>query len=350
VLFRSLTLAKGDLLSAWQTKMPPDAPNRFLINIQPEQRAALAAFFTAQGIPAPRLEPMVRARLTEVNGKPVVPADYADERARRLAEREFNLSSRADLPVGNTVVAGHWHADARAAMQFSVEQGLAKSLGLALGDELRFSVAGQYFSGAVTSLRQLDWDSMRVNFFVIAPAGALDGQPTSYITSLHLPAGREMLLSDLARQFPNITAIDVAALIAQLRATLDQVIGAVQFVFMFSLGAGLLVLYAAIQAGSGERGQELAVLRALGARHRQLQHVVLAEFLSLGTLAGLLAGGAAMGIGAALGRWVFQLDVVPGVDILLAGVFAGLAGVGLAGLLASRRAFGGSVLARLRAG
>ncbi len=342
-----LTLARNDLLAAWQSRMPPDAPNRFLINIQPEQLPAIAGFFTRAGLPAPRLEPMVRGRLTTVNGTPVAPRNYADDRARRLVEREFNLSSRNDLPGGNAVVAGRWHAEG-GAMQFSVEKGLADTLGLKLADELGFEVAGQHFSGPVTSLRKLDWDSMRVNFFVIAPEGALDSQPTSYITSFHLPSGNEAVVSDLVRQFPNLTVIDVAALVRQLQATLDQVVRAVQLVFLFSLLAGLVVLYAAIEASSGERGHELAVLRALGGRQAQLRQVVLAEFAVLGMLAGLLAGLGATAIGTALARWVFQLDYLPTADYVLIGVVAGLAGVSLAGMAASRRGFSGRVIERLR--
>jgi putative ABC transport system permease protein len=342
-----LTLAKNDLLSAWQSRMPVDAPNRFLINIQPDQLTAIEDFFVRSGLPAPRLEPMVRGRLVSVNGQPVVPRDYDDERARRLVEREFNLSSRDDLPAGNQVVAGKWHAPGTS-LQFSVEQGLADTLKLNLGDNLQFEVASQRFTGTVTSLRKLDWDSMRVNFFVIAPAGALDGQPTSYITSFHLPAENNALIGELVRAFPNVTVIDVAALVRQLQDTLDQVIHAVQVVFVFALLAGLVVLYAAIETSSNERSHELAVLRALGGRQRQLRQVVLAEFAVLGLLAGLLAGVAASAIGTVLARRVFQIDYLPGADILLLGAVAGLAGVAVAGMLATRRAFAGQVIERLR--
>jgi putative ABC transport system permease protein len=342
-----LTLARTDLLAAWQSKMPPDAPNRFLINIQPEQRAELAAFFTRAGLPAPRIEPMVRGRLIAVNGKPVAAQDYADDRARRLVEREFNLSSRNDLPDGNALVAGSWHAKGDI-MQFSVEKGLADTLGLKLGDELTYAVAGQPFAGPITSLRKLNWDSMRVNFFVIAPDGALDGQPTSFITSFHLPAGSSDVAGDLVRAFPNLTLIDVAAMVRQLQDTLDQVVQAVQIVFLFALLAGLVVLYAAIEAGSGERSHELAVLRALGGRQAQVRQVLFAEFAVLGLLAGLLAGLGASAIGTALARWVFQLDYLPSVSYLLMGIVAGLAGVSLAGLTAARRAFAGRVVERLR--
>ncbi|WP_126445375.1 ABC transporter permease [Sulfuricystis multivorans] len=344
-----LSLVKNDLLVAWQTKLPPDAPNRFLINIQPEQRAAVTEFLARAGLPAPRLEPMVRGRLVAVNGRPIGPQDFADERARRLVEREFNLTQRDDLPLGNTIIAGQWFGNATT-MQFSVEQGLASTLGLKLGDELSFEVAGQRFSGPVTSLRKLDWDSMRVNFFVIAPQGALDGQPTSYITSFHLPAGREALTSALVRSFPNVTVIDVVALVRQLQQTVGQVIGALQLVFLFALIAGLTVLYAAIETSNGARSQELAVMRALGGQRRQLRQSVLAEFALQGAIAGLMAGGGATAIGALLARQVFGFEYWPKVEVLAIGFAAGLVGVALFGMIAARRAFSGRVIDRLREG
>ncbi|MDP2108603.1 MAG: FtsX-like permease family protein, partial [Rhodocyclaceae bacterium] len=373
-----LTLAKDDLLSAWQTKTPPDAPNRFLINIQPDQRAAITDFFVARGLSAPRLEPMVRGRLTSVNGRMVAPRDFVDERAQRLVEREFNLSSRDDLPAGNQIVAGRWHAAAgpvsdgpprsqtplaappRGApatlgrpgggvgVPLSVETGLAETLNLHIGDELIFDIAGQPFVAHIASLRKLEWDSMRVNFFVIAPAGSMDAQPTSFITSYHLPDSQASTAGDLVRQFPNITVIDVAALVRQLQATLNQVAHAVQLVFGFAVLAGLVVLYAALQASAGERSHELAVLRALGGRRRQLRQALFAEFATLGALAGLLAGLAATAIGTALARWVFQLDYLPTPGLLLVGTLAGLAGVALAGLAATRKALAGQVVEGLR--
>jgi putative ABC transport system permease protein len=342
-----LTLAKDDLMSAWQTKTPPNAPNRFLINVQPDQRSAIGDFFVNKGLPAPRLEPMVRGRLTSVNGRKVAPRDFVDERAQRLVEREFNLSSRDDLPPGNRVVAGRWHAGdgpPRAPIPLSVEMGLADTLNLHIGDELLFDIGGQPFVAQIASLRSLEWDSMRVNFFVIAPAGSMDDQPTSFITSFHLPDGSETIISDLVRQFPNITVIDVAALVRQLRDTLDQVARAVQLVFGFALLAGLVVLYAALQASAGERNHELAVLRALGGRRRQLRQALFAEFAALGALAGLLAGLAATAIGTALARWVFQLDYLPTPSLVLVGLLAGLSGVALAGLMATRKALAGQVV------
>lgn len=330
-----LTVARGDLMANWRQKSPPDAPNRFVINIQPEQRLAIADFFRVRELAVPRLEPMVRGRLVEVNGKPVSPKDYAEDRAQRLVDREFNLSWTSELPGGNTVSAGAWFG-AGSAAEFSVEQGLADTLGLKLGDRLGYDIAGRRFTAAITSLRKLDWDSMRVNFFVIAPPGEIEEYPASYITSFHLPPQHATLAVDLVRAFPNLTLIDVSTLVRQVQSTLDQVTQAVQLVFGFAVLAGLAVLYAALQASSDERRHELAVLRALGARQRQLGRALMAEFIALGALAGLLAGIGASLIGWGLARFAFRLDYLPNPQLWLIGMVAGIALVGVAGALGIR--------------
>jgi putative ABC transport system permease protein len=344
-----LTIARDDLLASWRARVPADAPNRFVINLQADQRAGFADFFVAHGLPAPVLEPMVRGRLTAVNGRAVAPADYADERAQRLVEREFNLSWNTDLPAGNTVSAGRWHGD-MGGTELSVEQGLAETLGLKLGDELTYQVAGMPLAARISSLRKLDWDSMRVNFFVIAPPGLLDGYPVSYITSFHLPAGQAGIITDLVRDFPNLTVIDVAALVRQVQESVERVARAVQALFGLALLAGLMVLYAAIQASADERAHELAVLRALGARSSQLRSALLAEFAALGTLAGALAGLGAGTIAWALARFALRLPYAPGPWLLAAGLLAGLAGVTAAGMLATHRVRRGGIMVGLRAG
>lgn len=344
-----LTIARDDLLASWQSRVPADAPNRFVINLQTDQREAFAAFFAERGLPAPVTEPMVRGRLTAVNSQPRGHADYTDERAQRLVEREFNLSWKTELPPGNTVVAGKWYGS-DSSPQFSVEQGLAETLGFRIGDELTYEVAGVPLSARITSLRKLDWDSMRVNFFVVAPPGLLERYPVSYITSFHLPADRSALIGELVRAFPNITIIDVAAVVHQLQDTLDRVARAVQALFGLALAAGLMVLYAALQATADERQRELAVMRALGARRRQLRLVLFAEFATLGATAGLLAGLGAAGIGWALGRFAFQLAYVPSPWLPIAGLLAGASGVVLAGLWATRNAVHKPVSAQLLAG
>jgi putative ABC transport system permease protein len=326
-----LTVARGDLMDNWRKKSPPDAPNRFVINIQPDQRAAITEFFIGKGVTAPDLEPMIRGRLVAVNDNPVVPKDYADERAQRLVDREFNLSWGAALPPGNVVTSGRWFG-AESRPEFSVEQGLAETLGLKIGDRLSYEIAGRRYEAGISSLRKLDWDSMRVNFFVISPPGQIEDFPASYITSFHLPVEQAGFAVELVKRFPNLTLIDVGTLLRQVQSTLDQVAQAVQLVFGFAVLAGLAVLYAALQASGDERRHELAVLRALGARQSQLARALLAEFIALGALAGLLAGIGASLIGWGLARFAFRLDYLPNPTLWLAGLILGVVMVGLAGI------------------
>lgn len=342
-----LTVARGDLLDSWRSRVPPDAPNRFLINIQPEQRDAVAAFLQAHGVAQPLLEPMVRGRLVAKNGAALGPQSYADERAQRLVEREFNLSWSARLPAGNQVVAGKWHGEAPTA-QFSVEQGLAETLGLALGDELTFDIAGVRLAARVTSLRKLDWDSMRVNFFVIAPPGTLESYPASYITSFHLPPQSARTINELVAAFPNVTVIDVEALLRQIDAIFDQVARAVSAVFGFALCAGVVVLVAALQSGQDERAGDLALLRALGAKSGQVRAAVLAEFAVLGTVAGLLGALGAAAIAWALARFVFHLAYAPSPLLPLFGLATGLAAALSVGSIGTRRVRRQPPLAALR--
>ena len=345
-----LTLARDDLLSSWKRSVPADAPNRFVINIQPEQREPVRQLFAAAGMEKPALLPMVRGRLVAVNGRPVAATDYADERAQRLVEREFNLSWMAELPAGNALAAGRWFAaeDAGRA-QFSVEQGLADTLKLGLGDRLRYEIAGQRLEAKITSLRKLEWDSMRVNFFVVTPPGVLEPFPASYITAFHLPPDRAGFVGQLVAAHPNLTVIDVASVLRQFQLVMDQLAQAVQFVFAFSLVAGLAVLYAALESTHDEREYEMAVLRTLGARNRQLRAALATEFAVLGAIAGITAGIGAAVISWLLGRFVFQMPYEPAWLVLPAGVAGGVLGVTLAGLAGTARSLRAPALQSLRA-
>lgn len=306
-----LTVTRNELVGAWERSAPPDAPNRFIINIQPDQRAEVAARLGEAGLRA-ELYPMVRGRLSAINGKPVRAEHYEEERARRLVEREFNLSWADQLPPGNRVVGGRWFAGQDSGQSVvSVEEGLAKTLGIAVGDRLDWTIAGETFSSRVVGLRKLDWDSMRVNFFVVFPSGVLEPYPKSYITSLHLPEAQAPAMRSLVQSYPNLTVIDVSVILRQLQSVTDQVIQAVQLLFGFAIVAGLLVLYGALVTVFDERRQELAILRALGARKAQLRDSLRAEFGLVGAIAGLIAAVGALAVGQVVARQVFQLDSTP---------------------------------------
>jgi putative ABC transport system permease protein len=324
-----LVLLRTDLISSWRQATPPDAPNRFIINVQPEQSDAFQQALREAGVSRYDWFPMIRGRLVAVNGQPVKPEDYADARAQRLVDREFNLSNAATLPAYNQVLTGRWTPEEKNAL--SLEQGLADTLGLKLGDSLRFDIGGQISEARITSLRKVDWSSMRVNFFVIYPVSELADVPLSYISSfrapLPLPAapGKKATSFDnqLVRAFPNITNIDTTSTLAQVQRVLDQVIRAIEFLFGFTLAAGLVVLFAAVTATREERAREFAIMRAVGARASLLRQVQRAELAGVGLLAGFLASAVAVAVGWALARYVFNFAWTASWLVLVIGSLAG---------------------------
>jgi len=332
-----LTLVRDDLLRDWRHSLPADAPNRFLINVQPEQVEPLRRMLERRAGLETELYPMIRGRLTAVDGREVSPESYTDDRARRLSAREFNLSWAATLPVDNHVTAGKWWpADERGKAVVSVEKGLAETLGIHLGDRLTFDVAGSEVQVTVQSLREVQWDSFRVNFFVIASPGVLDDFPASYITSLYLAPRDAGLLNAVVQRFPNVTVIDVAAIMDEVRGMIARVTQAVQYVFLFTLVAGVLVMLAAIHATLDERIRESVLLRTLGADRAQVRRGILVEFAGLGCLAGLVAAATATVIAYVLADTVFHLEFTFDPRVWLAGVVLGTVGVGLAGWLGAR--------------
>ena len=341
-----LTFTRNDLVDAWRRSSPPDAPNRFLLGVQPDQLAEVKAFFTGRGIAVPDLNPMVRGRLTAVNGKKVSESDFEEERARRLVEREFNLSFADQPPAHNIVSQGRWFAPG--SQEISVEEGIAKTLGWKMGDELTFTVGGESFTARVTSMRKLRWDSMKVNFFVIGPPSLVGRFPSSYISAFRLEPGREPQMNELTARFPNLTLVDVGAAVRQAQGIIDQVISAVQVVFMFALGAGLLVLYSALVATEDERRREAAVMRVYGASRAQVTGSQRVEFLAMGLLAGILATAGAAAIGQLLARRVFELDLPPSPGLWIAGPLAGVLLLSLNAWLSARKVLSASPALTLR--
>ncbi|GAB4419397.1 MAG: FtsX-like permease family protein [Sideroxydans sp.] len=345
----ALTLVRDDLLQGWQQRLPPDAPNRFLVNVQPDQLDAVRAFFRRAGLPAPEFQPMVRGRLIAINGRAVSGDSYAEGRARALVEREFNLSYMDSMPGWNETVAGSWWPPG-AGGQLSVEQGIAQTLGIRLGDTLTYDVAGSVFSARVSHLRRVQWDSMRVNFFVIATPELLRDQPASYLASVYLPPDKVRAGDELARAFPNLVLIDTGVIIAQVRAILDRITQAVSAVFLFTLLAGLAVLYAALLATQDERNFAAAILRTLGADSRYLWRLHLAEFTVLGGLSGAFAAAGASLLGWVLARFVLEVPYLANPWLWLFGIGGGVLIVAVSGLLATGAAIRHPPLAVLRGG
>ncbi|MEN3029646.1 ABC transporter permease [Chromobacterium amazonense] len=328
----TLTVVRDDLIGAWQRSVPADAPNKFVINIQANQLDAVRDAFAVEGRPQPELAPMARARLIAINEQPVRPAAYDNEQARRLAEREFNLSWRAELPPGNQVVSGKWWEDGkRVKPQFSVERGLANTLGIRLGDTLVFDLAGTTYRAKVTSLREVPWDSFRVNFFVIGTPGQFRQQPASWITSFRLAPADEAFADRLVERFPNLTVIDVGSILAEVRAMVDKLTRAIEAMFLLALAAGVLVLWASLTATRDERLADIGLMRALGASRKQVRRVVLAELIWLGAVSGLLAALGAMGIGVLAAVKLFSLPLLLNAWLLPIGMASGVLVVTLAG-------------------
>ena len=327
-----LTLVRVDILQAWDKTLPPDTPNQFLINVQPQETKPLSELFRQQKKPIPMFYPMVRSRLVAVNGSPVEPDSYRDERAQRLVSREFNLSWGTELQKDNRITEGRWWDKRKPqGAEFSVERGLARTLGLKLGDMMRFRVAGQEFEAKITNLRSVQWDSFNVNFFVIASPGVLEQYPANYVTSFYLKANESAFLVELVRQFPSVTVLDIRSFMQQVRTIIEHASLAVEYVFVFTLLAGLMVLYAAIQSTLDERLKESAILRTLGAVRRQIMFGIVLEFVILGALAGLLASAAASMLGYVLASQLFGLTYSFNPWIWLAGILSGAIGVGIAG-------------------
>jgi putative ABC transport system permease protein len=332
-----LTSVRNDLMDTWRQGLPADAPNQFLINIQPHEVDAMAAFLREQGLEPPRFVPLVRARLTTINGRDVTQIRFEDPQGDEWARRDANLSWVEALQADNRVVAGQFWDGQPPAPQVSVEQDFGAELGLRLGDELGFDVAGEPVSARVTSFRTVEWDSFSPNFFMVFSPGVLEPYPATFIASLYVGEAERRSVLDLMRAFPSVTAIDLDAALAQVRDVMDKAALAVQAVFVFTLLAGLTVLWAAVQATRDERRYESAMLRTFGATKRRVLTGVAAEFVAIGLLAGLLASAGAGLAGYLLATRLFELDYGFNPALWLAGPLAGMLLVGLSGMAATWR-------------
>ncbi len=340
-----LVMLRTDLIDSWRKATPADAPNRFVINIMPEQNEPFQKTLRDAGVQRYDWYPMFRGRLVAVNGQATSPDNYTDDRAKRLVDREFNLSNAAEKPAHNLLVGGAWKPEEKDAL--SVEEGIAKTLGLKLGDTLRFDIGGLISEGRITSLRKVDWGSMHANFFVMFPVSSLPEVPVTYMTAYRAPELRGFD-NQLVRTFPNVTNVDLSTALAQVQRVLDQVIRAVEFLFGFTLAAGLVVLFAAVTATREERAREFAIMRALGAPSALLRQVQRAELAGVGVLAGFLASLAAMAVGWGLARYVFDFSWGAAPWVPLAGALAGAVLALLAGWWGLREVLQRPVVQTLR--
>ena len=315
-----LVLLRTDLISSWKKATPADAPNRIVINVSPDQSDDFQQTLKSAGVEKFDWYPMIRGRLVAINGRDISPDDFIEDRAKRLVDREFNLSHGAVRPSSNLIVEGRWTEEEKGAI--SMEEGIAQTLGLKLGDTLRFDIAGVQTESKITSMRKVDWGSMRANFFAMYPVSQMGQVPATYMGAFKAPV-TPGFDNALVRAFPNVTNIDMSATISQVQRVLDQVIRAVEFLFGFTLAAGLVVLFAAVSATREERARDFAIMRAIGAQNSLLRQVQRIELAGVGLLAGFLASCVASVVGWALARYVFEFSWTVSLWVPLAGAVVG---------------------------
>ena len=331
-----LMLVHQQLLEEWRAQLPENTPNYFMINIQPQQRQGLQELLQEQTGQTNKLYPMVRGRLTAINDRPVRPEDYPEGRDRRLVQRVFNLSWLDQLPADNRLLTGTWWQPDDDRPLWSVEEDMARILGVGTGDTLTYRIGEREVTGTVTNTRSVQWDSFQVNFFVAANPGWLHDYPATWITSIYVPPERLSLLRQITQRYSNITIFDIDALLRQVRTTISQVSSVLEFLFLFTLAAGLLILIAALYINTPARRKECAVLRALGASRTWLMKGHATEFAVLGLLAGLLAVLSAEISARLLATHAFQMEFHSDWRLWLVGFASGLIIVTSFGLLVTR--------------
>jgi len=334
-----LTFVRTDLLVAWKQTLDENVPNHFLINVQPHERVSIADIFERNGITAPQFVPLVRARMSTINGEDVKTREYPVKDGEWMANREANLSWAAELSDSNELVDGEWWAqDYSGEPLVSVEEEAAANLGVELGDRLTFLIAGQEIDLKIASFRRVNWDSFKPNFFMVLSPGAIEQYPATFVASLRIDGDQSQTLLQLVRAHPSVSVIDLDAILQQVKGIIDKATLAVQAVFMFTLAAGIAVLFAAVQSTIDERRFESALLRALGVRRRTVLSGVLTEFAALGFSAGLLAATGASILASVVARSVFDLDYNFSPVMWISGLAGGTALVCLSGFIAARGA------------
>jgi putative ABC transport system permease protein len=346
-----LAVVRNDLLEDWRASLPAETPNFFMINIPADETEQFASFVEERGLPKPTLFPMIRARMTALNGVSMEQLALTSDRARGFAEREQNLSWAAELQVDNKLIAGEWWTEEDYGKPLvSVADEYQEELGLELGDRLTFDVAGETLEAVVASFRHVEWDNFRPNFFLVFPPRTLDGLAGTWLTSMKLSDDQRPLLVDVVRRFPSVSLFDIDAILAQVRDVMSRASLAVQYVFLFTLAAGITVLLAAIQATRDERRYESAMLRTLGARRRVVLAGVASEFTALGMLSGVLAAVGATLVGWLLATQVFELEYAIDPWVWAIGLAAGALIVGGAGTFAARKVVNHPPISTLREG
>lgn len=334
-----LGVVRNDILNDWRRSLPEDAPNYFLLNIEPDDWDGIAALFETELGSAPEFLPLIRGRMSAINGQPVEEIQFASREAQRFISRESNLTWTAELPASNHIEAGEWWPeDYDGALQLSIDARMAEQMGISIGDVISMTVGGEEISAPVRSLRFIEWDSLSPNFYLVFSPGDVRYLPQTYLSSFYVPDDKRNVLKLLLQRYPELTLFDLEVTLAQVRDIVDKATLAIEYVFVFTLLAGVIVLLAAVQVTRDERRFESAILHTLGARRRQILQAVAAEFIALGALSGFLAALGASFVGYSLARWVFDLSYEIDPVLWLVGLLGGAVVVGVTGTLATRKA------------
>ncbi len=346
-----LSVVRNDLLQEWQRTLPEDAPNYFLINIRPESWPGISALFERELGTSPDFLPLIRGRMTQVNGQAIEDLEFGNPRGRSFGRRETNLTWTSTLPESNRVRAGQWWGpDYDGPLQISLDEDVARDMGVKIGDVFTFDIGGEEIKAPLTSLRFIEWDSFAPNFYFVLSPGDVRSLPQTYLSSVYVPTDRRQVLNQLLQEYPGITLLDLEVVLAQVRSVIDKASLAVQYVFLFTLLAGVVVLLAAIQGTRDERRFESAILHTLGARRSKILQGVAVEFVVLGSLAGLLAALGATAVGWVLAENLFDLDYRIDASLWVVGLLAGAIIVGVTGTLATRKAINEPPIVVLRQG
>ncbi len=346
MLLLVLVLVRTSLVDEWQTQLPADAPNHFMINIGPGEVQSVDQLLREENIRSEALYPMIRGRVMAVNGVDLPSPEEAEMDGPR--QRETNFTWSDTLPTGNQLVAGEWWQPGTDAAVVSLEEEFAQRMGIEVGDTLSMLVGARPLQATVSSLRSLDWQSMRPNFFMVFPPQVLASYPATFMTSFHLEPDNKVFLNHFIREYPTVTVIEMDLVIDQIRGIIEQVSAAIELVLAVILATGALVLIAGVQASVDERLHESSILRALGARRRLILGGLLIEFAALGLFAGLLATAAAELSVAILQTWAMDMQYAPSPWLWPLGLGAGMVLIAGLGVFSCRRVVSHPPVAVLR--
>ncbi|WP_205597750.1 ABC transporter permease [Paraferrimonas sp. SM1919] len=295
---------RQDILEDWQSQLPENTPNYFLVNIAPEQVEGVQQFIDERQLEATPLSPVVRGRMTQINDESLVKVEkdqQLDQGQRRGVGRELNLTYGSELPEHNTLLQGQWFTGEGEA---SLEVDFAERMAIELGDVLHFDIGGQQVNAKVTSIRGLKWESLKPNFFVIFSPDVLPEANATFISSFYAKGEQQQSVFELIQRYPTIALIDVGKMVEQLRGIVDQVSLSLTLVLVMVIIASSLVMLAQLQAGMGLRIKELAVFKSFGAKSSLLSKATALEFALLGAIAGFLAV-----VVAEVSLWVLKTQV-----------------------------------------